>query len=130
MTQISLRRLRAAIQNNEVSFPSQIPRFHSQSRSDIQWRLAELYLIHNWTCHELGQRYGVSLERARQLVFNWVQRAIGLGYLQEIPAQAADMANAIPAQKSVAPWSDWRLFTDHVAKGSGEIGPSQPGVPL
>lgn len=124
MTQISLRRLRTAIQNNEVSFPSQVPRFRCQSRSDIQWRLAELYLIHNWSCPELGERYGVTMERARQLVFNWVQRAIVIGYLQEIPGQAP------PAKKSVAPRSDWKLSTNHVAMGSGEIGSSRPSVPL
>jgi hypothetical protein len=87
-TQMSLRRLRTAIQKNVVSFPSQIPKFNCQSRADVQWRLAELYFIHNWTCPELGRRYGVTMERARQLVFNWVQRAIVLGYLQEIPAPA------------------------------------------
>jgi hypothetical protein len=97
-TQVSLRRLRTAIQNNEVSFPSQVPRFQCQSRADIQWRLAELYFIHNWTCPDLGRRYGVTMERARQLVFNWVQRAIVLGYLQEIPASPPYFADAVMGQ--------------------------------
>ena len=88
ITKRNLRGLREAIHNNEVSFPSQVPRFDCQSRPEIQWRLAELYFIHNWTCPELGRQYGVTMERARQLVFNWVQRAIVLGYLQEIPAPA------------------------------------------
>jgi hypothetical protein len=92
-TQMSLRRLRTAIRNNVVSFPSQIPKFNCQSRADVQWRLAELYFIHNWTCPELGRRYGVTMERARQLVSNWAQRAIVLGYLQEIPASAPRFAD-------------------------------------
>ena len=92
-TQLGLRRLRTAIQNNVVSFPSQLPKFNCQSRADVQWRLAELYFVHNWSCPELGRRYGVTMERARQLVVNWAQRAIVLGYLQEIPAPAANFTN-------------------------------------
>jgi hypothetical protein len=85
ITQMGLRRLRAAIQNREISFPSQVPVFACQSRSEIQWRLVELYFIRNWSCTALGHRYGVTMERARQLISQWVQRAAVLGYLQEIP---------------------------------------------
>lgn len=91
IAQTSLRRLRTAVQNHEVSFPAQVPIFSCQSRSDIQWRLVELYFVRNWSCTELGERYGVTMERARQLISQWVQRAIVLGYLQEIPA-------AVPAE--------------------------------
>jgi hypothetical protein len=84
INQMGLRRLRAAIQNHEISFPSQVPVFACQSRSEIQWRLVELYFIQNWSCTDLGQRYGVTMERARQLISQWVQRAAVLGYLQEI----------------------------------------------
>ena len=86
IAQTSLRRLRTAIQNHEVSFPAQVPIFSCQSRSDIQWRLVDLYFVRNWSCAQLGERYGVTMERARQLISQWVQRAIVLGYLQEIPA--------------------------------------------
>jgi hypothetical protein len=86
IAQMSLRRLRAAIQNEEISFPSQVPMFPCQSRADIQWRLVELYFVQNWSCHELGKRYGVTMERARQLISQWVRRAAVLGYLQEIPS--------------------------------------------
>ena len=82
---MGLRRLRAAIQNHEISFPSQVPVFACQSRSEIQWRLVELYFIRNWSCTGLGRRYGVTMERVRQLISQWVQRAAVLGYLQEIP---------------------------------------------
>jgi hypothetical protein len=125
MTQMSLRRLRTAIQNNEVSFPSPVPLFQCQSRADIQWRLAELYFIHNWSCPDLGQRYGISMERARQLVFNWVQRAIVLGYLQEIQTPASQLADPAQVEQTVAAGPDWGLLPDHVAKRSGEIASSQ-----
>jgi len=94
ITHLGLRRLRAAIQNQEISFPSQVPVFACQSRSEIQWRLVELYFIRNWSCTDLGQRYGVTMERARQLISQWVQRAAVLGYLQEIPG--ADIIDPDP----------------------------------
>jgi hypothetical protein len=96
IAQTSLRRLRTAIQNHEVSFPAQVPIFSCQSRSDIQWRLVELYFVRNWSCPDLGKRYGVTMERARQLISLWVQRAVVLGYLQEIPAAAASMEVSAP----------------------------------
>jgi Sigma-70, region 4 len=92
IAQMSLRHLRAAIQNDEISFPSQVPVFACQSRADIQWRLVELYFVHNWSCSDLGERYGVTMERARQLISQWVRRAAVLGYLQEIPAEAPEVA--------------------------------------
>jgi hypothetical protein len=98
---MSLRRLRAAIQNNQVSFPAQIPTFECQARSDIQWRLVELYFVQNWTCVALGRRYGVAMEWVRRLISNWVQRAMVLGYLQEIPALAAPLVDTdSPADKT------------------------------
>jgi hypothetical protein len=86
IVQLSLPRLRTAIQSQQVSFPSQIPIFTCQSRADIQWRLVELYFVHNWSCAELGERYNVAMERIRQLIVQWVRRAMVLGYLQEIPS--------------------------------------------
>jgi hypothetical protein len=99
IAQISLRRLRAAIQNHQVSFPAQVPIFSCQSRSDIQWRLVELYFVRNWSCPELGERYGVTMERARQLISQWVQRAIMLGYLQEIPPAAVNLEASAPVNQ-------------------------------
>ena len=94
---MGLRRLRAAIQNQEISFPSQVPVFPCQSRSEIQWRLVELYFIRNWSCTNLGQRYGVTMERVRQLISQWVLRAAMLGYLQEIPG--AGGVDAAPVER-------------------------------
>jgi hypothetical protein len=95
IAQMSLRRLREAIQNNKVSFPSPVPTFACQSRADIQWRLVELYFVRNWSCPKLGERYGVTMERVRQIIFAWVQRAIVLGYVQEIPALAVPLVGAL-----------------------------------
>jgi hypothetical protein len=99
---MGLRRLRAAIQNQEISFPSQVPVFACQSRSEIQWRLVELYFIRNWSCTNLGQRYGVTMERVRQLISQWVQRAAVLGYLQEIPgADRVDAGQVMPESREI-----------------------------
>jgi hypothetical protein len=98
VARMDIRRLRAAIQNHEISFPSPVPVFPCQSRADIQWRLAELYLIHNWSCPELGERYALTLERVRQLITQWVRRAAVLGYLQEIVA-GAQSASGLPKRK-------------------------------
>jgi hypothetical protein len=103
IAQISLRRLRQAIQNNEVSFPSQVPTFLCQSRAEIQWRLVELYFVRNWSCSELGERYGVTMERARQILFNWVQRAIVLGYLQQIPASPISLEDPLALETAGLP---------------------------
>ena len=103
IAQMSLRRLRTAIQNNQISFPSQVPIFACQSRADIQWRLVELYFVHNWSCLELGDRYNVAMERIRQLLTQWVQRAAVLGYLQEIPVATAFVADPAIRHKTMGP---------------------------
>jgi hypothetical protein len=82
--QISLRRLRRAIQENEISFPAQVPVFAKQSRADIQWKLVELYFVRNWSPAGIGQRYEMTSERVRQVIAQWVRRAVVLGYLQEV----------------------------------------------
>ena len=97
IARMSLRNLRKAIQTNQVSFPSQVPVFACQSRPDIQWRLVELYFVRGWSCVQIGERYQVTMERVRQIISNWVQRAITLGYIQEVPpAVAHPPVNAIP----------------------------------
>jgi len=99
LSRMSLRRLRNAIHNNEVTFPAQVPTFACQSRSEIQWRLVDLYFVRSWSCSRLAERYGMTMERARQIVANWVQRAIVLGYLQEVPPLASAPAVATGANQ-------------------------------
>jgi hypothetical protein len=102
IARMSLLKLRAAIQNNKVSFPAQVPTFACQSRADVQWRLVELFFVRNWPCSQVGERYGVTRERARQLIKNWVTRAIALGYLQEIPAAAQPLPKAAMKQERLS----------------------------
>ena len=82
----SLPQLRQAIQNNELSFPAQLPMFQRQSRADIQWKAAELYFIRNWNTSAIAKRYGVKRARMDQIIRGWYQRAALLGYIQEIPS--------------------------------------------
>jgi hypothetical protein len=77
--------LRKAIRNNRIAFPAQVPVFACQHRADIQWRLVSLFFVHGWSAERLGQRYKVSSRRVHQLLRLWVNRALALGYLQEIP---------------------------------------------
>jgi hypothetical protein len=76
--------LREAIRANRIHFPVPVPIFPRQYRADVQWRLAELYLVHGWRPERLAQRYGISCTRVRQSVRNWVCRARTLGYLQPV----------------------------------------------
>ena len=101
ISRMSLRRLRTAVHNNEVTFPAQVPTFVCQSRSDIQWRVVDLYFVRQWPCARLAERYGISMERVRQIICTWVQRAIVLGYLQEVPPLAATPLAAADAARSV-----------------------------
>jgi two-component system, OmpR family, KDP operon response regulator KdpE len=89
IAQLSLRRLRKVVQIGGISFPSQVPVFPRESRADIQWRLVTLYFVQNWSCSALGKRYGITMERVRQMLSSWVRRAALLGYLQEIPPATA-----------------------------------------
>jgi hypothetical protein len=118
----SLRQLGIAIHKSEISFPSQVPVFACQSRVDIQWRVVELYFVHNWSRVELGERYGVAMERVRQLLSKCVRRAAVLGYLQDIPPFAAAMQNRTahhtehpPPMRSIDPT---RLLGDLQAVGA------------
>jgi hypothetical protein len=86
---LSLDHLRIAIRNNLVSFPSQVPIFSAEPRSGVQWRLAELYFIHNWSSANLAPRYGLSGAYVSKLISRWVRRATVLGYLQEAPGMEA-----------------------------------------
>lgn len=83
----TLQQFREAIQRNEIVFPSPVPKFPCQSRPEIQWRAAELFLIHGWTCARLAARYGVTRGRMWRYVRSWIDRALALGYLEDIPSE-------------------------------------------
>src|SRR5579871_2217827 len=83
-----LDEIREAIRANRLNFPVPVPVFTRQYRPDVQWRLAELYLVHGWPPGKLAQRYGISCTRVRQSVRHWIHRARTLGYLQPVVAEA------------------------------------------
>jgi len=82
----TLPQLRSAIRRNEVSFPSQMP-FLTPRINENQWRLAHLYFVAGWSLRALGKRYNLAFWWAGKLVHEWVERAIALGYVQEIPPE-------------------------------------------
>jgi hypothetical protein len=84
-THRTLQQFREDIQQNKVAFPTPVPVFHGEGAGGIQWRAAELYLVHGWTCSRLGQRYGLTRGRIWQLVRSWIDKAQTRGYLQDIP---------------------------------------------
>jgi hypothetical protein len=45
--------LRQAVQANLVSFPSQVPVFAKQSRSDLQHKIVVLYFVLGWTIDDI-----------------------------------------------------------------------------
>jgi hypothetical protein len=93
---LRIDKLRAAVWMHRVVFPAPVPVFSRQSRHDVQWRMAALYFVHGWSPQKLGDRYGVSARRIRQLVKQWVRRAMTLGYLQEVPTRNICAASEKP----------------------------------
>ena len=102
LTTLQSHELREAVRTNRVSFPSQAPAWEKQSRGDIQWRLAVLYFVRGWSLFDIAHRYGLSRERAGQIVRAWRILSVRHGYIQEIPAVEAKVhapayPTAIPA---------------------------------
>ena len=86
LTTLQSHELREAVRTNRVTFPSQAPAWQKQSRGDIQWRLAVLYFVRGWSLFAIAHRYGLSRERAGQIVRAWRILSVKHGYIQEIPA--------------------------------------------
>ena len=81
-----IRVIRAAIWNQAVSFPSQVPVFMNLHRADIQWRIAVLYFVQRWSSGRIAKRYGVTTKRVAQILRQWTSHAIACGYLGLIPS--------------------------------------------
>jgi hypothetical protein len=106
--------LRRAISKNQVSFPSQIPVFKGQPWPDVQWRLVQLYFVHQWRFADIGKRYHVTPQRVTQIVTLWRIRAVTLGYIQEIPAETDLRALSQPAGNAEGkPYPTGALPSDH-----------------
>jgi hypothetical protein len=76
--------LRQAVQENLVSFPSQVPAFGKQSRPDLQQKLVLLYFVCGWTMDDIAKRYGLGRQRMGQILTAWRIRAVKEGYVQAI----------------------------------------------
>ena len=104
LQEIGSRALRAAIQQNRVSFPAQAPVFRKHSRSDVQWRMSVLYFVRGWSIRSLSDRYNICSARVQQLLSSWRKYAVSASYIQEIPPEGAPEVPAPTASVS----SKWR----------------------
>ena len=82
---LRIDRLRAAIRDNRVSFPSQVPVFSKHDRPDLQRKIVQLYFVLGWSCNDIARRHGLVGQRVRQILNHWKQRAAQTGYVQQIP---------------------------------------------
>lgn len=80
--------LRRAIRGNIVSFPSQVPALLKQPAADTQWRVVLLFFIRGWSSAEIARRFDVPRHRISEMLNDWSIRALALGYLQVIDAEA------------------------------------------
>lgn len=80
--------LRRAIRLNAVSFPSQIPIFLKSVDSEMQWRAVLLYFVCGWNSAALAKRFHVPIHRIWQILNQWAVRAMSVGYIQVIDAEA------------------------------------------
>src|SRR5271165_4309300 len=76
--------LRQAVQENLVSFPSQVPVFEKRSRPDLQQKIVVLYFVLGWTMDDIAKRYGLGRQRMGQILTAWRIRAVKEGYVQAI----------------------------------------------
>jgi hypothetical protein len=76
--------VRQAVQENVVSFPSQVPVFGKQTQPDLQQKLVLLYFVCGWTMDSVAQRYGLGRQRLGQILTAWRIRALKEGYIQAI----------------------------------------------
>lgn len=82
---LRIDRLREAIHNNRVSFPSQVPVFSKHDRPDLQRKVVQLYFVLGWSCTAIARRHGILRQRVQQILNTWKQRAVQTGYIQNIP---------------------------------------------
>jgi hypothetical protein len=82
LTLLTNEALRAAIRNNLVSFPAQVPAF---AKGDpLQVPIVTLYFIRGWRVAPICSRYGLVKSTVRKMITEWSARAVSAGYIQEI----------------------------------------------
>jgi hypothetical protein len=78
-------KLREALRDNRVSFPSQVPTFERHTRPDLQRKVVQLYFVLGWNSMQIRARYKLGRQRLQQILITWKKRAVELGYIQPIP---------------------------------------------
>lgn len=87
LQRMRLDQLRAAVHDNLVSFPSQVPVFERHDRPDLQRRIVQLYFTFGWSCATIAARFGLLRQRVGQVLSTWRRRAVETGYIQYIPRE-------------------------------------------
>jgi hypothetical protein len=82
---IGINHLRREIRANRVTFPAQVPVFVKHDRPDLQRKVVQLYFLSGWSTYRIATRYNMAAQRVHQVITTWKQRAIQMGYVQEIP---------------------------------------------
>jgi hypothetical protein len=95
---IGISHLRREIRANRVTFPAQVPVFVKHDRPDLQRKVVQLYFLSGWSTYRIATRYNMAAQRVHQVITTWKQRAIQMGYVQEIPRPhaAAGPVDATP----------------------------------
>lgn len=82
--------LRAAIQNNLVTFPSQTVYCRNVADGDMRWRIVQLYFVCGWPVRRICVRYRLTRQSVHNILTQWRHRAVAAGFVQEIePARGA-----------------------------------------
>ncbi len=92
---LRLDQLRAAVHNNLVSFPSQVPIFERHDRPDLQRRIVQLYFTFGWSCATIAARFGLLRQRVGQVLSTWKRRAVETGYIQFIPRENGSIPETV-----------------------------------
>jgi transposase-like protein len=114
--------LRAAVQRNLVSFPSQVPAFARRGTGATQQRIVQLYFVRGWSVRSLCERYGMSKVAVQNVLSEWRIRAIAAGHIQEIDPESLRLMAAeqeardrqFPQSARVVP--EQRLIADQAAR--------------
>ena len=121
LTELAIDALRDAVHSNQVSFPAQVPAFPKLARADLQCKLVQLYFMRGWSSETIGQRYGFTRERVRQILIQWKRRAVQLGFIQPIPpvepmtaSPALAVHAGVPHYALIAPASASMAASQHV----------------
>jgi hypothetical protein len=121
---MKMTKLRKAIRNNHVSFPSQIPTFVRSAPGNLQRYSVQLYFLNGWNCGMIARRYGYSRYYIWQLLNEWKRHAVSLGYLQAIPPAGAllDLKNALERTLERAAGLQQETFQAYTDVSSGISG--------